>query len=158
RPHRAVVLPHAVHALDDGGHGGEPVRRVAPQRGERDRVSRAARGLDAVGRRDGIPHRDGRPGAPGESGPDPRQHAGRVVRAGPAIAFELGSPGRARVELFDVLGRKRLTLADRGFDAGVHVLPWDGRDATGARAGRGLYFVRVWTPERTAVARLVLDR
>jgi len=78
--------------------------------------------------------------------------------AGPAIAFELGSPGRARVELFDVLGRKRLTLADGAFDAGVHVLPWDGRDATGARAGRGLYFVRVWTPERTAVARLVLDR
>jgi len=38
------------------------------------------------------------------------------------------------------------------------VLLWDGRDASGTRAPRGLYFVRLTTPARVASARFLLDR
>ena len=82
---------------------------------------------------------------------------GTPLGVGPAIAFELPAPSEARVVIFDLQGRKRRTLADRGFAAGAQVLPWDGRDATGARAARGLYFVRVSTRARTATARVWLE-
>jgi len=38
------------------------------------------------------------------------------------------------------------------------VLAWDGRDAGGARAARGLYFVRLTTPAGVFGTRFVLDR
>jgi flagellar hook assembly protein FlgD len=62
------------------------------------------------------------------------------------------------VELFDVQGRRVTTLADGGFGAGAHVLAWDGRDAAGARASRGLYFVRLTTPTGVRTTRFLLDR
>jgi hypothetical protein len=76
---------------------------------------------------------------------------------GPAVTFQMARPGPARVDVFDLQGRRRATLADRDFAAGAQVLVWDGRDAGGARAGRGLYFVRVTTPARSATTRLLLE-
>lgn len=83
---------------------------------------------------------------------------GSPVHAGPVIAFELAAPAPVRVELFDLLGRRVTTLADRTFAAGAHVLPWDGRDAAGARVARGLYFVRRTTPAGIDGTKLFLDR
>jgi hypothetical protein len=48
-------------------------------------------------------------------------------------------------------------LAERTFGPGAHVLAWDRRDASGARAPRGLYFVRLELPGRTWGLRLLLD-
>ena len=76
----------------------------------------------------------------------------------PVVFVQLAAPAAARVDVFDVQGRKLVTLADRGFAAGAHVLLWDGRDASGTRAPRGLYFVRLTTPARVASARFLLDR
>jgi hypothetical protein len=70
---------------------------------------------------------------------------GSPVHSGPVVTFDLPERSAVRVEVFDVLGRRLTTLADRDFARGTHVVPWDGRDATGARARRGLYFVRMST-------------
>ena len=48
------------------------------------------------------------------------------------------------------------TVADgRRYPAGRHVLTWDGHDATGERAGNGIYFVHVqagsWSANRKVV-------
>jgi len=102
----------------------------------------------------------------GEAVPPPPAANGLTVRSlsqtplgnGPVIAFELASPTAARVDVFDLLGRRVVTLADHGFAVGVHVLPWNGRDAGGARLTRGLYFARVVTPRATATTRLLLER
>jgi hypothetical protein len=83
---------------------------------------------------------------------------GSPLGGAPVVALELAAPAVARVELFDVQGRRIATLADRGFAAGAHVLGWDGRDAAGARASRGLYFVRLTTPAGVRSARFLLDR
>jgi len=82
---------------------------------------------------------------------------GSPLGGAPAVLLQLAAAVVARVEVFDVQGRRLATLADRGFDAGAHVLLWDGRDASGTRAARGLYFVRLTTPGRVASARFLLE-
>jgi hypothetical protein len=76
----------------------------------------------------------------------------------PALAFELAVGGDVKAEVFDLQGRRVAVLAERPFGPGAHVLPWDGRDATGLQAARGLYFVRLALPGRTWGLRLLLDR
>jgi hypothetical protein len=99
-------------------------------------------------------------------GATPAPGSGLALRAlgrtplggGPAVAFQMARPGPVRADVFDLQGRRVVTLADRGFAAGAQVLTWDGRDAGGARARRGLYFVRLTTPARTAATRILLER
>jgi hypothetical protein len=59
------------------------------------------------------------------------------------IAWSLSRPDRITVGVYDVAGRLVRTVADRKFPAGEHTILWDGSDASGSRAGRGMYFVRV---------------
>ncbi len=85
----------------------------------------------------------------------------RTLRQSPlglALTFELAAGADVRVEVFDLQGRRVRVLAERGFERGAHVLPWDGRDDSGVRAGRGLYFVRFSTPAHTASTRVLLER
>lgn len=61
-----------------------------------------------------------------------------------SLSFAL--PHRSDIELsvFDVTGRKLQTLARGHFEAGTYnKIRWDGTDASGARAGPGLYFYRL---------------
>lgn len=75
---------------------------------------------------------------------------------GPALAVDLAAPARARVDLYDLSGRRVRTLADRELPAGVTVLPWDGRDSDGRALPRGVYFARLSTPALQASARVLL--
>jgi flagellar hook assembly protein FlgD len=61
------------------------------------------------------------------------------------IRFELPSADHVTVEVFDVLGRGVLTLADHDLPAGTHELTWTGKDARGNAAASGQYFVRLRT-------------
>jgi len=97
------------------------------------------------------------PNAPPASA-SPSVLRGSPLGDSPAIAFELAVAGDVRAEVFDLQGRRVALLADRPFGPGAHVLPWDGRDATGLKAARGLYFVRLSLPGRTWGLRLLLDR
>lgn len=75
---------------------------------------------------------------------------------GPAVAVELGRAATARVDLFDLSGRRVRNLADRELPAGVTVLRWDGRDDAGRAMPRGLYFARLTAPGISANTRLPL--
>jgi hypothetical protein len=59
------------------------------------------------------------------------------------IRFALPVASRVKLEVFDVLGRKVRTLADRSYEAGEHEVAWDRRTARGALASPGLYFYRM---------------
>lgn len=72
-----------------------------------------------------------------------------------AIAFTLPAPGRARVTVHDVSGRRVATLLDDSRPAGPVELGWDARDARGRAVAAGIYFVRVETPAGTAIGRIV---
>ena len=56
---------------------------------------------------------------------------------------KLAVPGAAEgaVRVYDVQGKEIRTLAQGRFEPGEHAIEWDGRDASGAMAAAGIYFV-----------------
>jgi hypothetical protein len=73
--------------------------------------------------------------------------------------FSFTVPRRAwiRLSVLDVQGRVMAVLVDGEREAGRHGVEWDGRTDRG-RARAGLYFVRLQTPTRNFVRRIVLAR
>jgi len=108
------------------------------------------------------------PGPPGGSDGDPMGVGELPVRLrtaprsalGAATVFvvDLAAPTPARLEVFDLGGRRLCVLADRVLPKGASVLPWDGRGGDGRAARAGVYFARLTTPRGTRVARAVVLR
>jgi hypothetical protein len=59
------------------------------------------------------------------------------------LRFELQREGRARLEIFDLAGRRVRTLLDESRPAGIHEIAWDGRGEDGNRVASGVYLVRL---------------
>ena len=49
------------------------------------------------------------------------------------LAFDLAQPGPARLEVFDLAGRRVRRLCDEPLGAGAHQRRWAGRDEAGRR-------------------------
>ncbi len=73
-----------------------------------------------------------------------------------ALAVGLEASAPARVDIYDILGRRVRNLAQRDLPAGVTVLPWDGRDQSGVRLERGVYFARLVAGDHLLTVRLLL--
>jgi hypothetical protein len=73
------------------------------------------------------------------------------------LSFALPRGAVIRLTVHDVQGREVTRLVDGQRSAGRHGITWDGR-AGGHPARAGLYFVRLTTPERDFIRRLVLVR
>jgi hypothetical protein len=84
--------------------------------------------------------------------PAPNPAQGRL-----RFSFDLPRAMRVRLAVLDVQGRVVAALAEGDFSAGRHERSWDA-SAHGARAGAGLYFVRLETPEGRLVRRVTLLR
>jgi hypothetical protein len=74
------------------------------------------------------------------------------------IDYTLPEAEKVRVRLYDPAGRLVATLRNGLMSAGVHREVWDGLDASGRRAGSGVYLVRLETETRTATTKLLLLR
>jgi hypothetical protein len=59
------------------------------------------------------------------------------------LRFDLAHAAGARLEVFDLSGRRVAVLADREFAPGRYDLHWNGRDDAGGALGSGLFFVRL---------------
>jgi flagellar hook assembly protein FlgD len=63
------------------------------------------------------------------------------------LGFELpehNSETRISIEIYDLAGRLvARPVEGEALPAGTHLRPWDGRDATGALASAGAYFVKL---------------
>jgi hypothetical protein len=76
-------------------------------------------------------------------------------RGAVALRLALPSAGRVRVAMYDVRGREVRVLRDARVEAGLYAVTWDGRDASGAPAGEGVYFARLETAGRALTQRVV---
>jgi len=74
------------------------------------------------------------------------------------IAFELSGAGRASISVFDLQGRKVVTLADGLYDPGPHHVTWSGTDASGRAVAGGVYFIELRTEAGRRTQRVVLVR
>jgi hypothetical protein len=74
-----------------------------------------------------------------------------------AISFvlDLAVAGAARVEVFDLTGRRVASTPYGQLAAGRHSLSWDGRGADGVPVAPGVYLARVRAGDLTASARFV---
>lgn len=77
---------------------------------------------------------------------------------GPApytFSFDLRRAAEIDVEVFDVAGRRVVSVLSGLGAAGQHRVVWDGRNAEGFAISDGVYFARVRTPEGTSTSRFV---
>jgi hypothetical protein len=74
------------------------------------------------------------------------------------IRFEVRSPQRVRVTIYDVAGRLVARILDSDVAPGTVVLPWDGRTASGRAAASGTYFYEVRTPTARGTRRMQIIR
>jgi PKD repeat protein len=79
-----------------------------------------------------------------------------VDAGGVTVRYTLASSGPARLDVFDVAGRRVHVLADGVHAAGAHAVRWD-RTVHGDRAARGVYVVRL-SAGRDAVSRKLILR
>ncbi|HEY6866677.1 MAG TPA: choice-of-anchor D domain-containing protein [Candidatus Eisenbacteria bacterium] len=70
------------------------------------------------------------------------------------FAFDLPRPAPARLEIFDLSGRRVALLAEGEHAAGHVQLRWDGTDDAGVPLQAGLYFARFETPGLRRVERI----
>ena len=97
-------------------------------------------------------------GPGGGASHDLRQLAFHEFGARPSLLVEMPEAAAARLDLFDLGGRRVRTLADRVLDVGAHVIEWDGRDRDGRSVPRGLYFARLISAGRSPLTTRVLVR
>lgn len=67
------------------------------------------------------------------------------------ISFTLPRASDIVLNVYNILGQKIETLADRKFDAGTHTLSWNGKDYSS-----GIYFYRLETDKFSATKKMVL--
>lgn len=72
------------------------------------------------------------------------------------IEFALPKDCWVKVEVFNLLGQKIRTLADKAMKKGIKKIIWNGKNEKGAEVSSGIYFYRIKTDEFTGVKKMIL--
>lgn len=75
-----------------------------------------------------------------------------------AIDYSVARPGRVRLEVFDLRGRRVRDLVDQWLEPGQYTVQWNGTDVRGLRVASGVYFCRMETGAFRETKRMVLLR
>ena len=78
--------------------------------------------------------------------------------ASTVIPFRLGATGRARIDIFNLLGQRVRRLLDERRTPGLHKVRWSGTDDRGSPVSSGLYFYRLTTGDVAETRRCMLVR
>jgi hypothetical protein len=75
------------------------------------------------------------------------------------LRFQLSSPGRVSLAIYDVRGRLVRSLVEaESLPAGEHLRSWDGRDEGGAPLASGIYFARLRSGGHALTRKITLLR
>ncbi|MFH2035684.1 MAG: T9SS type A sorting domain-containing protein, partial [Candidatus Zixiibacteriota bacterium] len=72
------------------------------------------------------------------------------------INFALPQVSDVNIEVYNILGRKVVTLIDERMDAGYHSVNWNGTNSQGVSVASGVYFYRLTAGEFTQSKKMVL--
>ncbi len=74
------------------------------------------------------------------------------------IKYDLAQSGRVNLAVFDILGRKVVTLVDAFRRTGTYQAIWDGTDSNGKPAATGIYFYRLKIGDFSDTRKMILLR
>jgi hypothetical protein len=80
------------------------------------------------------------------------------VRDTATLRFDLPRSGHARLQIFDLAGRRIRTWTESGTAPGRFTAHWDGRDDAGRRVASGIYVARLETSTGTVARRIAVLR
>ncbi len=86
------------------------------------------------------------------------QNSPNPFRPSTTIEFTMSAEGHARIDIFNVNGRKVHTILDDVCRAGANEAPWDGCDPSGAELAGGVYFYRLETAAGSETKKMLLLR
>jgi len=72
------------------------------------------------------------------------------------IDFSLRNPEQVKIDIYNIKGRKVITLLDSQIEAGHHSIYWNGRNGNGQEMGSGIYFYRMEAGEYRALRKMIL--
>jgi len=75
---------------------------------------------------------------------------------GTIIEFGLPVAGHVELSIYNVVGQKVITLLDQDYQAGNHVVRWNGQNADGRTVSSGIYFYRGRSGEFAQIRKMVL--
>ena len=75
---------------------------------------------------------------------------------GTTISFSLSDPGLVRLDVYNILGQKVVTLVDEVLPGGSHDVSWDGTNSDGDNCSSGVYFYRLKTDTFSEIKRMLL--
>jgi hypothetical protein len=74
------------------------------------------------------------------------------------ICYDLPTPSRVTLEIFDALGRKVRTLLEQTMPAGRHSASWNAQDDEGNPLASGMYFGRLVYNKQSRVRKMMWIR
>ena len=87
-----------------------------------------------------------------------RSPAPNPSHAGVTFEFANAKAGPVRAEVFDAAGRRLAVVVDGALAPGNHSAAWNAHDASGARVGPGVYYLRLRTPEIEQTRSIAIER
>jgi hypothetical protein len=73
-----------------------------------------------------------------------------------SIRFSLPVSGKVKLEIFNIKGQKVITLTDKDYPAGEHILFWSGRTSENTPVSSGIYFCQLITEKKTMTKKIML--
>ncbi|MEE4312618.1 MAG: S8 family peptidase [candidate division KSB1 bacterium] len=77
---------------------------------------------------------------------------------GTSIEYGLSAYSKVRINIYNLLGQRIMTLVNEFKSAGVHEVAWDGLDANGVRQPSGVYIYTMITNEYIQTNKMILLR
>jgi hypothetical protein len=87
--------------------------------------------------------------------PDAIRAAPNPFLSATRLRFTVPAAGPARLDVFDLAGRRVRALWDGPLGEGEHELSWDGRDGSGRRVPAGLYLYRLTAAGQSVTGRVL---
>ena len=72
------------------------------------------------------------------------------------VEYQVASPTRVSIEVYNILGERVAVLVDEVREAGYYKATWNGTNANGATVGTGIYFCRMQAGSFTSVKKMML--